>query len=57
MNQLSQRTLAEMKLRLFLNLGLSSESQGNTPVGIEFISKVFLHYLILYELSYFIFQE
>lgn len=39
MNQLSQRTLAEMKLRLFLNLGLSSESQGNTPVGIEFISK------------------
>lgn len=39
-NQLGQRTLAEMKLRLYLNLGLSSESQGNTTAGLEFISKV-----------------
>lgn len=39
-NQLGQKTLAEMKCRLFLNLGLTSEAEGNTVTATEFISKV-----------------
>ncbi|KAK7590065.1 hypothetical protein V9T40_001678 [Parthenolecanium corni] len=37
--QLSTKTLSEMKLRLFLNLGLALEADGDVSAGIDYISK------------------